>query len=187
MTGRSAADAIPGAGPGAGPFVSRSAAPVHPHRRRRRDADCQHLAGCAARDTKITWSAASKLVSLSATTGNSVTVTGNNSTNRAEWVPVRATAANGFYVQAFVNVEPKYIDPPTFVKQPVIGAPLAGKVSVRYLLNLGGRPDLSDQSQITWSQCEDAACTSPRKIAVSRGDLPLRTLHAHPRRRGQVS
>ena len=179
MTGRSAADAIPGAGPGAGPFVSRSAAPSI----RTGDEGATLTASISplrARDTKITWSAASKLVSLSATTGNSVTVTGNNSTSRAEYVPVRATAANGFYVQAFVYVEPKYIDPPTFVKQPVIGAPLAGKVSVRYLLNLGARPDLSDQSQIAWSQCDDAACTSPRKIAVSRGDLPLRTYTLTP-------
>ena len=41
-----------------------------------------------------------------------------------------------------------------------------------YALDLGGR---EDQSLITWYQCDDAACANPRKVAVSRGDVPLRS------------
>lgn len=173
--GRSAGNELPGAGP----FVSRSAAPTV----RTGDAGAQltvTVLPARARDAKITWSAASKLISLSATTGDSVTVTGNNPTDKAEWVPVRATAPNGFYVHAFVYVEPKFIDPPTFLKQPVIATPIAGKVTVRYLLNFGSHHDLSDQSLITWSQCDNAQCASPREVAVSRGDLPLKTYTLTP-------
>jgi len=162
-----------------GPFASRSSSPTI-----RTGGEGATLTASVsparAKDTKITWSTDSKLVTLSTTSGNSVTVTGNNATSRAEYVQVKATAENGFYVQAFVNVEPKFIDPPTFAKQPVVAAPLAGKVSVRYLLSLGGRADLTDQSQITWSQCDDASCSSPRKVAVSRGDAPLKAYTLTP-------
>ncbi len=60
-------------------------------------------------DQTITWSTKSDLVSLSRTTGSNVVVTGRNTTNQAEWVAVTATASNGFYVTAYVYVEPKYI------------------------------------------------------------------------------
>jgi hypothetical protein len=43
---------------------------------------------------------------------------------------------------------------------------------VHYALDLGGH---EDQSLITWYQCDDTTCASPRTVAVSRGDLPLRT------------
>jgi hypothetical protein len=179
VTGHSAADAIPGAGP----FVSRTVAPSI----RTGGAGAEigvNILPARARDAKITWSvtspAASKLVKLSTTTGNSVTVTGSNSTNKAEWVPVRATAPNGFYVRAFVYVEPKYIEPPAFVKQPEIATPMAGKVSVRYTLDLAKHPGLTDESLITWSQCDDAQCAHPRKVAVSRGDEPLKTYTLTP-------
>ncbi len=179
VTGHSTADAIPGAGP----FVSRTVAPTI----RTGGAGAEigvTILPARAKGAKITWSvaspAASKLVKLSTTTGDSITVTGSNATNKAEWVPVRATAPNGFYVQAFVYVEPRYIDPPAFVKQPAIAAPVAGKVSVRYTLDLAKHPGLTDQSLITWSQCDDAQCANPRKVAVSRGDEPLKTYTLTP-------
>src|SRR6185312_600079 len=179
VTGHSAADTIPGAGP----FVSRTVAPSI----RTGGAGAEigvNVLPARAKDAKITWSVASpakaKLVKLSTSTGDSVTVTGSNSTNKAEWVPVRATAPNGFYVQAFVYVEPRFIDAPSFVKQPVIAAPIAGKVSVRYTLDLAKHPGLTDESLITWSQCEDAQCANPRKVAVSRGDEPLKTYTLTP-------
>jgi hypothetical protein len=179
VTGHAAADAVPGAGP----FVSRTVAPSIRTGGGGTEIGVNVLPA-RAKDAKITWSvsspAAAKLVKLSTTTGDSVTVTGRNSTNKAEWVPVRATAPNGFYVQAFVYVEPKFIDPPTFVKQPVIAAPLAGKVSARYTLDLAKHPGVTDQSLITWSQCDDAQCANPRKVAVSRGDEPLKTYTLTP-------
>ena len=52
-----------------------------------------------------------------------MTISGNNTTNRAEWVPVKAKAANGFYVTVHVYVEPKFIDPPKFTSDPVVGPP----------------------------------------------------------------
>jgi hypothetical protein len=175
LTGPTAPEAIPGAGPfissavspsirtgGAGATINASVSPAR------------------ARDAQVTWSSPSKLISLSAASGDSVTVTGNNPTDKAQWIPVRATAPNGFYVQAFVYVEPKYIEPPTFAKQLTIAAPLAGKVSVQYALNFAGHPGLIDQSLITWSQCDDAQCSNARKVAVSRGDLPLKTYTLTP-------
>jgi len=125
-----------------------------------------------AKATPVTWSTSSNLVSLSATTGPSIVVTGHNTSNTGEWVPVKAMAANGFYVTVPVYVEPAYIDPPKFAKDPAIATPANGKVNVNYALDLGGR---EDQSLITWYQCADAQCANPRKVAVSRGSLPLRS------------
>jgi Pectinesterase len=134
-----------------------------------------------AADAVIHWSTDSKLVTLSADTGKSVTVTGHNATNRAEYVSVRATAANGFYVTSHIYVEPKYIDPPTFARKPVVGLPVDGKIAVTYALNLGGRPiPLFDQSIIDWYVCDDAGCAARREVAESRGNDPLRQLTLLP-------
>jgi hypothetical protein len=140
-----------------GPGVTLTAT-VQPHR---------------AADTVIHWSTDSKLITLSADTGKSITVTGRNATNRAEYVSVRAEAANGFYVTSHIYVEPKYIDPPTFARKPAIGLPVDGKIAVTYALNLGGR---EDESIIDWYVCDDAQCATRREVAVSRGNLPLRQL-----------
>ena len=169
VTGKTAAasDADLGAGPFTSPAVSptiRTGAPgaqlgatVSPAR---------------ARDVAITWSTTSNLIKLSATTGNAITVTGSNTTNKADYAIVKATAPNGFYVSIHVFVEPAFTNPPAFTRQPAVGAPIAGKVTLNYVLDLAGK---EDQSQITWFQCPDAACTTSRKVAVSRGNLPLKT------------
>jgi len=167
----------PAGGPaGGGPFVSRAVSPTirtgNPGA-----AITANVLPARAKDTLVTWSAESDLVTLSSTTGNKITISGNNKTNRAQYVTVKAKAANGFYVTVHVNVEPTFIDPPKFVSKPVVAAPLAGKVAVHYALDLGGR---EDQSLITWSQCDDAQCASPHPVAVSRGDLPLRTYTLMP-------
>lgn len=128
-------------------------------------------------DGAIHWSTDSKLVALSGDTGKTVTVTGHNTTNRAEYVSVRATAANGFYVTSHIYVEPRYIDPPTFLRKPAIGLPVDGKIAMTYALNLGGR---EDQSIIDWYVCDDAKCATRREVAVSRGDAPLRQLTLLP-------
>jgi hypothetical protein len=156
--------------PGGGPFVSRTVSPTV----RTGSTDATVTATVLpsrARDTPITWSSASSLVTLSPN-GDKVTISGNNKTNRAEWVTVQAKAANGFYAMVHVNVEPAFIDPPKFTRNPSIGAPMDGRVAVHYALNLGGR---EDQSLVTWFQCSDPSCANPRKVAVSRGDLPLRS------------
>ena len=130
-----------------------------------------------AADQTIHWSTTSKLITLSAGTGDSIHVEGNNSTDHAEYVSVNATAANGFYVTSHIYVEPRYIDPPTFARKPAIGLPVDGKIAVTYALNLGGR---EDESIINWYVCDDAQCATRREVAVSRGNEPLRQLTLLP-------
>ena len=131
----------------------------------------------ARADQTITWSAGSDLISLSRTTGPTVVVTGRNTTSSAEWVAVRATAANGIYVTAYVYVEPKYTDPPAVTAGPTIHPTADGMAAVDYTLDLRGR---EDQSLVSWYLCDDASGTNPRKIAVSRGNQPLKTLPLTP-------
>jgi hypothetical protein len=130
-----------------------------------------------AANPSIRWSAKSDLISLSQTSGPTVVVTARNTTERPQWVPITATAANGFYVTAFVYAEPKYIDPPVITSAPKIGAPAKGSVTLTYALDLKGR---EDQSLISWSICEDATCSKAREVAVSRGNRPLKTLNLLP-------
>ncbi len=125
-----------------------------------------------AADKTITWSTQSNLIALSRTTGPDVVVTGRNTTEESQYVPITARASNGFYVSAYVLVEPKFIDPPAVTAAPKINPPAAGKVSVAYGLDLRGR---EDQSLISWYTCDDAAGANPVKVAVSRGNQPLKT------------
>ena len=131
----------------------------------------------ARADQTITWSSKSDLISLSRMRGTNVIVTGRNSTSQAEWAAVRATASNGIYVTAYVYVEPKYTDPPAVTAGPVIRPPADGMVTVEYKLNLHGR---EDQSLVSWYVGDDAAGTNSRKVAVSRGNQPLKTLPLTP-------
>lgn len=130
-----------------------------------------------ATDPTVTWSTPSNLVTLSGATGASVVVTGGNSTDRAEWVPLRATASDGFFVTVWVYVEPKFVAPPAFIAAPVLTPPANGNVSVRYTLDLAGK---EDESLISWSICDRAAGVNPRLVAVSRGGQPLQTLTLTP-------
>jgi len=134
-----------------------------------------------ASDAAIHWSTDSKLILLSSDAGKSITVSGQNTADHAEYASVRATAPNGFYVTSHINVEPAYIDPPTFTSAPSLAAPADGKIQINYALNLGGHPgQLVDESQIAWFACDDAQCAARREAAVSRGDQPLRTLTLTP-------
>ena len=127
------------------------------------------VAPVRAPDQSITWSTPSTAISLSRTTGPDVVVTGNT-TGAPEYVQVIATAANGFHATAWVYVEPAYVDPPMLASGPTLGPPADGKIAVDYSTDLAG---YEDQSVITWSICGDAACASPRDVAVSRDGLPL--------------
>jgi hypothetical protein len=130
-----------------------------------------------AANPSIQWSARSDLVSLSQTSGSNVVITARNTTDRPQWVPITATATNGFYVTGFIYAEPKYIDPPVITSAPKIGAPVNGAVSLTYGLDLGGR---EDQSLVSWSICDDVACSKAREVAVSRGNRTLKTLTLLP-------
>jgi hypothetical protein len=128
-------------------------------------------------DPTITWSTKSDLISLSRTTGSNVVVSGSNTTSQAEWVPVTATASNGFHVTAHVYVEPKYSDPPAVTAAPTVNSPADGMATVSYSLDLGGK---QDQSLVSWFICDTVAGTNSRKVAVSRGNQPLKTLPLTP-------
>jgi len=121
-------------------------------------------------DPSITWSTPSSSIALSRTTGPDVVVTGNT-TGTPEYVPVIATAANGFHATAWVHVEPPYLDPPILTSGPTLRPPAGGQIAVDYGYDLAGH---EDQSVITWSICGDAGCASPRDVAVSRDGLPLK-------------
>jgi hypothetical protein len=130
-----------------------------------------------APDKTIRWSTESPLVSLSAATGPDVVVTARNDTEKPQYVPIVAKAANGFYATAYVFVQPRLIAPPTLTAAPTIAAPANGKVAVDYALDLGGR---DDQSLITWFVCDDATGANAAKVAVSRGDVPLKSYTLMP-------
>jgi len=121
-------------------------------------------------DQTITWTTSSPLITLSGSTGPSVTVTGSNTTNRAQYVAVNATSVNGYYATAWIYVEPQYIAPPVPTAPPSMSAPSNGQVTVTYPLTLG---DLLDQSLVSWFACDDASGSNPRPIVVSRGNVPL--------------
>jgi hypothetical protein len=127
-------------------------------------------------DPTITWSTPSTSIVLGAATGPQVTVTGNE-TGDPEWVPVTATASNGFHAQAWVYVEPAYTDPPILTSGPTLEAPMSGTITVDYAYDLG---DHTDQSVITWSICSDATCADARPVAVSRDGQPLKTYTLTP-------
>jgi hypothetical protein len=127
-------------------------------------------------DQTITWSTTSSSVTLSRTMGPDVVVTGNT-TGEPEYVPIVATAANGFHATAWVYVEPAYVEPPVLGSGPTLSPPTAGQLSVEYAYDLG---DKQDQSLITWSICDDASCANSRDVAVSRDNEPLKTYTLTP-------
>jgi hypothetical protein len=130
-----------------------------------------------AADSTIAWSTKSDLVSLNQTTGPNVVITARNTTNRPQWIPIAATASNGLYVNAYVYAEPRYVDPPAITAAPKISPAHNGAASVSYSLDLGGR---EDQSLVSWSICEDAACSKAREVGVSRGNQPFKMLALMP-------
>lgn len=133
-----------------------------------------------AADKTVKWSTNSALISLDPMTGPAVKVTGKNNTSSPQWIPVTATAANGFNVNAYVYVAPPYTDPPAITAGPILSAPAHGSIRVDYMLDLKGH---EDQSLVSWYICDDASGGNARKIAISRGDVPLREL---PLTRGYI-
>ncbi len=134
-----------------------------------------------AADAAITWSTKSDLVTLSRTTGPNVVVTARNTTGQSQWVPINAATPNGFHVTAYVYAEPRYINAPAITSAPKISAPQNGTVSVAYTLDLtSDRGQWEDQSLVSWSICDDAACSKARTVAVSRGNQPLKALTLMP-------
>ncbi|MGH9646170.1 MAG: pectinesterase family protein, partial [Bryobacteraceae bacterium] len=130
-----------------------------------------------ASEATITWSTKSDLISLTRSTGPSIVVTARNTTGHPQWVPITAATPNGFTVTAYVYAEPPFIHPPAITSAPSVGPPESGAISVAYALNLG---EYEDQSLVSWSICDDAACAKAREVAVSRGNQPASTLTLLP-------
>lgn len=163
-------DTAPAGPPGTGPFASPA---VSPTIRTGGPGVSLEVTTLPARTQvlPVNWSYPSNLLKLLPGRGNTVVVTGQNTTNKAQYAPLHATAANGFYIDIYVLVEPAYTKPPEFTRKPVVLSPVAGKLTVSYALGLAGK---EDQSLVTWYQCGDASCDQPRAVAVSRGGVPLK-------------
>src|SRR5204862_5961116 len=96
---------------------------------------------------------------------------------KSQWAPIKAATPNGFYVTAYVYAEPAYINAPAITSAPKLSAPQNGEVAVAYALDLGAH---EDQSLVSWSICDDAACAKAREVAVSRGNVPATALRLLP-------
>jgi hypothetical protein len=125
----------------------------------------------------IHWTTDSALVKLSAATGDKITVTAANTTDKTELVAIRAAADNGLYATAYVTVAPAYQASPALSGEPVVHIE-GGKAELAYDLPLAaGR---QDQSLVSWFVCPDHGCASPRRVAVSREGKPLKALALTP-------
>jgi hypothetical protein len=123
---------------------------------------------------RIRWSTPSPLVRLSASEGDRIVVTAANDTDRTGVAPIVVAADNGFAGAAWITVDPAWRPSPELTGEPVLRPSPSGQLELAYDLPLpAGR---RDQSLVTWFACADAACARPERIAVSRGDEPLRTL-----------
>lgn len=111
------------------------------------------------------------LVQLTPGADNSVTVAGKNSTAAPVDVIITAKNALGLEACARVNVEPAFVEPPSFARAPLIARAAAGRVTLSYELNLGSALR-TDESLITWYRCTDAQGANPLKVAVSRRGRP---------------
>ena len=162
--------------PGAGPFVSPA---VSPTIRTGGPGVALEVTTLPLRTQvmSVNWNYPPNTVKLMPGRGNTMVITGQNTTSRPQYVPLTATAANGLYIKIYVLVEPAYTKPPDFIKKPVTSSVVNGKMTVSYTLALAGK---EDRSLVTWYQCADTACDKPRPVAVSRGNIPLRSYTVGP-------
>ena len=111
------------------------------------------------------------MVQITPGANNSITVAGTNKS--AAPVEVILVAKNELGVEAAtrLTVEPAYVDPPKFIRDPAITQPADGRVTLGYALDLGSELR-KDQSSITWYRCTDAQGSNPLKVAVSRRNKP---------------
>jgi hypothetical protein len=123
--------------------------------------------------TRVRWTTTSPLVRLSAAEGDRVTVTATNPTDQTQTVAVQATADNGFASTAWITVDPAYRDAPSLAADPALKASADG-LRLDYDLHLP--PGREDRSLVSWFACADATCAQPRRIAQSRGGVPLKDL-----------
>jgi len=111
------------------------------------------------------------MVQMTPGPNNSVKVAGTNKSAAPVNVIIVAKNELGLEAAVKLTVEPPYVEPPKFTRNPAIKAPADGRVKLDYELGLGS--DLrKDQSLITWYRCTDAKGANPLKVAVSRLNRP---------------
>lgn len=109
-------------------------------------------------------------VSLSAATGDSVTVEAANNTDEAATFFVEAYDESGLRGAVELTVKPSELPAPRLLKRPKLKIE-NDVATVDYELNLDGRPD---RSLITWYRCVDNGAAAVT-VAVSRGGIPERS------------
>ncbi len=124
----------------------------------------------------VTPSAASEIVEWScegdieiAADGNTVTVTGTNTSKENTTATVKATISNGLYEIGTITVVPETEQPPEFTREPSINPIENQVISLDYELDLGER---TDTSLITWYRCDDAQGTNALVVADTKYDVP---------------
>jgi hypothetical protein len=111
------------------------------------------------------------MVQLTPGPDNFLKVAGTNKTAAPVDVIIVAKNALGLEAAVKLTVEPPYVAPPKFARDPAITAPADGRVTLGYVLDLGSELR-KDQSLITWYRCTDAKGSNPLKVAVSRRNKP---------------
>ncbi len=124
-----------------------------------------------AADAAITWSTQSDLVSLNRTTGPNVVVTARNTTSQPQWAPITASTPNGFHVTAY-RLCGAQIHQPAGDDVRLRNSPLR-RMALSALLTPSIWASGEDQSLVSWSICDDSACSKgencsgqPRESAV---------------------
>jgi hypothetical protein len=111
------------------------------------------------------------MVQITPGSNNSIAVAGTNKTAAPVDVIIAAKNELGLEACATLKVEPAFVEPPKFTRDPAITLPADGRVTLGYALDLGS--DLrKDESSITWYRCTDAEGSNPLKVAVSRRNKP---------------
>ena len=122
-------------------------------------------------DGKVSWSLdeASQKYAKLVVSGDTCHVYGANFDDRTRTCVVKAVNASGVESAAAVEVRPRTLPAPEFIRTPSIYLNSKGNLYASYQLNLRNR---SDQSLITWYRCRDARGKDAIPVAVSRLNVP---------------
>ncbi|KJD33791.1 hypothetical protein PK35_03290 [Tamlana nanhaiensis] len=94
-----------------------------------------------------------------------------NTENDAKKVVINATTQLGLQAASVLTINPSFLNPPTFSKQPKIIKNKNGSLHLDYSLDI----EFEDQSLISWYRCTDKYGSNPIEISVSRLNKPLKT------------
>lgn len=120
---------------------------------------------------KVSWylDEASQKYAKLVLSGDTCHVYGANFDDRTRTAIVKAATPSGIEAAAAIEVRPRTLAAPEFIKAPYIHLNSKGNLFASYQLNLRNR---SDQSLITWYRCRDARGREAIPVAVSRLNVP---------------